>query len=79
MLRRRLEDIEDELRLYKEETQRVSSEINRLQNDIEQEGLSRNAAEQDKIRAEDELATLKQERKIRRTIFFLCHLIFIEI
>ena len=57
------EDIEDEIRLYKDETQRVTSEINRLQNDIEQQGVLRNAAEQDRFAVEEELSVLKQQRQ----------------
>ena len=65
LLRRRLGDLEDELRIYKGETQRLSSEINRVNNDIHCEKLLRAACESEKASADNELDCLRQMCKAR--------------
>jgi hypothetical protein len=57
-------DLEDEARRYKAETQRISSEIAHLQNEIQNELFLRSSCEVEKIAVEDELANLKYMRKI---------------
>ena len=63
LFRRRLADLEDEARRYKAETQRLASEIARLQNEIQNETFVRSSLETEKMALDDELAMLRQIRK----------------
>ena len=63
LFRRRLADLEDEARRYKAETQRLASEIARLQNEIQNETFVKSSLETEKMALDDELAMLKQMRK----------------
>lgn len=60
LFRRRLADLEDEARRYKAETQRLASEIARLQNEIQNETFVKSSLDTEKMALEDELAMLKQ-------------------
>ena len=60
LFRRRLADLEDEARRYKAETQRLASEIARLQNEIQNETFVKSSLETEKMALDDELAMLKQ-------------------
>jgi chromosome segregation ATPase len=60
LFRRRLGDLEDEARRYKAETQRLASEIARLQNEIQNETFVKSSLDTEKMALEDELAMLKQ-------------------
>lgn len=60
LFRRRLEDLDDESRRYKTESQRLTSEINRLQNEIQNERFTKSSCDVEKYALEDELAFLKQ-------------------
>ncbi|CAF0862768.1 unnamed protein product, partial [Didymodactylos carnosus] len=60
LFRRRLGDLEDEARRYKAETQRLTSEIARLQNEIQNETFVKSSLDTEKMALEDELAMLKQ-------------------
>ncbi|CAF1451326.1 unnamed protein product [Adineta ricciae] len=60
LLRRRIADLEDESRRYKLESQRLSSEISRLQNEIQNELFIKASCEVEKVALEDEIETLKQ-------------------
>ncbi len=64
MYRRRLADLDDEARRYKAQIQRLSSEIGRLQSEIQNERFLRSSCEVEKIAADDELQTIKHMRKI---------------
>ena len=64
LFRRRLGDLEDEARRYKAETQRLASEIARLQNEIQNETFVKSSLDTEKMALEDELAMLKQMRKL---------------
>jgi hypothetical protein len=68
-----MDDLEDETRRYKNESQRLSSEIVRLQNEIQNELFLKSSCEVEKLTIEDDLTTLKHLRKI---YLFLNHLIF---
>jgi hypothetical protein len=57
-------DLEDESRRYKAETQRLSSEIAHLQNEIQNELFQKASCEVEKLAVEDELVNLKHLRKI---------------
>ncbi|CAF0884698.1 unnamed protein product [Adineta steineri] len=59
LFRRRMADLEDESRRYKAETQRISSEIARLQNEIQNELFIKASCEVEKLSLEDDLANLK--------------------
>lgn len=63
LFRRRLADLEDEARRYKAETQRLASEIARLQNEIQNETFVRSSLETEKMALDDELTMLRQMRK----------------
>ncbi|CAF0945133.1 unnamed protein product [Didymodactylos carnosus] len=63
LFRRRLTDLDDEMRRYKAETQRLTSEIARLQNEIQQETFFRTTLEGEKLGLEDEITTLKDMRE----------------
>jgi len=58
-----LEDLDDEARRYKTESQRLTSEINRLQNEIQNERFMKSSCDVEKYALEDELAFVKQARK----------------
>ncbi|UJR26886.1 hypothetical protein I4U23_008196 [Adineta vaga] len=60
LFRRRIADLDDELRRYKIESQRLSSEINRLQNEIQNELFIKVSCEVEKVALDDEIETLKQ-------------------
>ncbi|CAF3765254.1 unnamed protein product [Rotaria sp. Silwood1] len=60
LFRRRLADLEDEARRYKAETQRLASEIARLQNEIQNETFVKSTLDTEKMALEDELAMIKQ-------------------
>ncbi|CAF2712877.1 unnamed protein product [Rotaria sp. Silwood2] len=60
LFRRRIADLEDEARRYKAESQRLSSEIARIQHEIQNELFLRSSSDVEKIALQDELATLKQ-------------------
>jgi hypothetical protein len=59
-----MDDLEDESRRYKGESQRISSEITRLQNEIQNELFLKSSCEVEKLAIEDDLTTLKHIRKI---------------
>ncbi|CAF1585247.1 unnamed protein product [Didymodactylos carnosus] len=60
LFRRRLGDLDDEARRYKAEAQRLTSEIARLQNDIQNETFLKSTLDTEKLALEDELTMLKQ-------------------
>ena len=60
-------DLEDESRRYKAESQRLSTEIAHLQNEIQNELFLKSSYEVEKLALEDELANLKHMRT--RSIF----------
>ena len=66
LFRRRLGDLEDEARRYKAETQRLASEIARLQNEIQNETFVKSSLDTEKMALEDELTMLRQMRKSRQ-------------
>lgn len=57
-------DLEDEARRYKAEIQRLSAEIGRLQNEIQNELFLKTSCEVDKSALEDDLINLRHSRKI---------------
>ncbi|UJR22239.1 hypothetical protein I4U23_025300 [Adineta vaga] len=59
LFRRRIADLEDEGRRHKGEGQRLSSEISRLQNEIQNERFLRSSCEVEKLALDDELTSLK--------------------
>jgi len=59
-----MDDLEDEARRYKNETQRLSSEIVRVQNEIQNELFLKSSCEVEKLTVEDDLTNLKHSRKI---------------
>ncbi|CAF1178608.1 unnamed protein product [Rotaria sordida] len=60
LFRRRIADLEDEARRYKAESQRLSSEIARIQHEIQNELFLKSSCDVEKIALQDEIATLKQ-------------------
>ncbi|KAL7677902.1 hypothetical protein ACOME3_004132 [Neoechinorhynchus agilis] len=60
LTRRRLADLEDEIRRYKIEVQRILAEINRVQNDTQNEIFTKSCLESEKMALEDELQMLNQ-------------------
>ncbi|CAF1140371.1 unnamed protein product [Rotaria sp. Silwood1] len=60
LFRRRIADLEDEARRYKAESQRLSSEIARIQHEIQNELFLKSSCDVEKMALQDELATLKQ-------------------
>ncbi len=70
LFRRRIADLDDETRRYKAESQRISSEIGRLQGEIQNEMFIKSSCEVEKLGLEDELATIKHTRKIFNHSFF---------
>ena len=58
-----MEDLDDEARRYKTESQRLTSEMNRLQNEIQNERFMKSSRDVEKYALEDELAFVKQARK----------------
>jgi len=65
-----MNDLEDESRRYKSETQRLSSEIARLQSGIQNESFLKSSCEVEKLAVEDDLINLKHLRKISFFFFF---------
>ena len=59
-----MEDLEDESRRYKVEIHRLSSEITRLQNEIQNELFLKASCDVEKITLEDDLVNLKHIRNI---------------
>ncbi len=59
-----MDDLEDEARRYKNETQRLSSEIVRVQNEIQNELFLKSSCEVEKLALEDDLTNLKHSRRI---------------
>jgi hypothetical protein len=59
-----MNDLDDESRRYKAEAQRLSSEIGRLQTDIQNELFLKSSCEVEKLAVEDDLINLKNFRKI---------------
>ena len=60
LLRRRLNDLQDEEKRYKQETQRVRNEIERVSNELENEMKQRLMLENDKQSLEEELCFIKE-------------------
>ena len=58
-----MNDLDDESRRYKAEAQRLSNEIGRLQNEIQNELFLKSSYEVEKITVEDDLSNLKHLRK----------------
>jgi len=59
-----MNDLDDESRRYKAEAQRLSSEIGRLQNEIQNELILKSSCEVEKLALEDDLTNLKHLRRI---------------
>ncbi len=57
-------DLEDESRRYKAESQRLSSEIAHLQNEIQNELFLKSTCEFEKVALEDEIVSVKYLRKL---------------
>ena len=62
-----MEDLDDEGRRFKSQTQRLAAEIARLQNEIQNETFAKASCEVEKMALEDEIASLKHMRKRRQT------------
>ncbi len=63
MFRRRIGDLEDEARRYKAESQRISAEIGRLQQEIQNERFLHSSCDVEKMALDDEIVSLRQLRK----------------
>ena len=63
LFRRRIGDLEEEALRHKSHAQRILSEINRLQTEIQSERFLKTSQDVEKLALEDELKTLKAQRK----------------
>ena len=68
LFRRRIGDLEEEALRYKSHAQRILSEINRLQTEIQSERFLKTSQDVEKLALEDELKTLKAQRKTNSTL-----------
>ena len=59
-----MSDLEDELGQYKKEVRYLTTEINKIQYEIQNEYCNKSLFEVEKYTLENELAVLKQQRKI---------------